>query len=143
MIIKPNLIKISISFCFFAGILLLAVSNFSSNAQDRTIKKEINKSYLACYALEPTAKQNCTTKLAMKYIVETERHNENYLQNFQFESEKSGFKEFLNHQGLPCEAVNEGPVFIQEKQAYLVKCNPQLQYFMKFDYDIKQWLVVK
>ena len=84
---------------------------------------ELPAKYLACYALEPAAKSQCHQALA-------------------FEAEKLGFKRFINTQYFSCDAVIEGPEFIVEEQAYLVKCQPKGRYLMRFDYEPKQWQLV-
>jgi hypothetical protein len=66
-----------------------------------------------------------------------------YIQFFQFESEKLGFKQFLNNLNLPCDSINDGPLFVESKQAYLVKCKPNHQYYMQFDYSNNEWKLIK
>jgi hypothetical protein len=88
------------------------------------IKSENHSRYLSCYALEPASKSKC-------------------LQEFQFAAEKEGFKEFINNLDLPCGGVEESPAFIEEKQAYVVKCKPGLEYLMRFYYDSKEWKLIK
>lgn len=86
-------------------------------------KEETAAKCLACYALEPTAKRHCVERV-------------------QFDLEKQGFKQFINTGGLPCDSINESPKFVEEKQAYLVKCKPNRQYLMQFNYDNNQWKLI-
>jgi hypothetical protein len=104
--------------------LTLAAAAFMRNSSIAAPQDEISAKYLACYALEPTAKTECVLAL-------------------QFEAEKQGFKEFINGAGLPCTAVSEGPQFVRSKQAYLVQCEPDNQYWMQFNYQNNQWELVK
>ena len=66
-----------------------------------------------------------------------------YVEVFRFEAEKWGFKWFINKWHLPCDLVEDGPAFVEEQQAYLVACKPNGHYLVRFDYDSKQWKLVK
>ena len=105
-------------------------------------KKEVHDNYLACYALDPWTKKECTRKLAKEYIIKDRQHDVKYVQAFQFEAEKWGFKWFINMQNLPCESIEDGPVFVKERQAYLVTCKPYGQYLMRFDYIANKWSLI-
>src|SRR5579871_1107989 len=78
----------------------------------KAVKPEIYKSYLTCYALDNATKKECTDKLAEKYIEKQWQQNQEYVESFQFEAEKLGFKKFLNNHNLSCESIDEGPLFI-------------------------------
>ena len=104
--------------------LLLTAALSLTACQPRSQDTELPAKYLACYALEPAAKSQCHQGLA-------------------FEAEKLGFKQFIKAQYLSCDAVIEGPEFIAEKQAYLVKCQPKDQYLMRFDYAQQQWQLLE
>jgi hypothetical protein len=105
--------------------LILGITTACSpDNHDPFPSNETHKQYLSCYALEPASKSKC-------------------LQEFQFAAEKEGFKEFINNLALPCESVEESPAFIEEKQAYVVKCKPGLEYLMRFYYDPKEWKLIK
>jgi hypothetical protein len=104
--------------------LLAALSLIIIACASKSDKPEIHAKYLACYALDPQAKQQC-------------------LESLQYELEKQGFKIFINNLGLPCDKVEEGPEFMEEKQAYLIKCQPAYEYLMLFNYDTKEWKLIK
>jgi hypothetical protein len=104
--------------------LTLAAAAFMRNSSIAAPQDEISAKYLACYALDPAAKKQCIASL-------------------QFEAERQGFKEFINAAGLPCAAVSEGPQFIKSKQAYLVQCELDRQYWMQFNYQNNQWELIK
>jgi hypothetical protein len=104
--------------------LTLAAAAFMRNSSIAAPQDGISSKYLACYALDPTSKKKCLYELA-------------------FAAEKGGFREFINNLGLPCEAVEESPEFVETKQAYLVKCKPNLQYWMQFNYQTQEWKLIK
>jgi hypothetical protein len=104
-------------------LLALTLSLAACSTKQKTVVQAHDK-YLACYALDPAAKKQCT-------------------QDLQFDSERQEFKRFINDAGLPCEHINEGPEFTEEKQAYLVRCEPNHQYFMRFNYDTKEWKLIE
>ena len=106
-------------------------------------QKDAAEEYLGCYALKPSVKQKCVDKLAEKYISEKHKENKLYTQSFQYEQEKLGFKHFLNKQNLPCDYIDEGVLYSNERKVYIVKCNPDHKYYMKFNYDNKVWRVVQ
>jgi hypothetical protein len=118
-------------------------SEYLGKANARATIAEVRIDYLNCYAREGAAKKECLDPLIAKYNKNTRRNDAEYLQAFQFESEKLGFKHFLNSLNLPCESINDGPEFMEEKQAYLVKCSSSQQYFMQFNYDNNQWKLIK
>ena len=104
------------------------------------IKHEIHSEYLNCYPLAPAQKKACTEKIADQYLKPRfENEYKTYKETFQYESEKLGFKYFLNDKGLPCDSVVQNPEFDHNKEAYLVICSSDKQYYMQFDYDNKQW----
>ena len=124
--------------------LLLALSvSLATCNHAQAESNEIYSSYLACYALHPATKQECVDALAQKYLTKEQQQDKTYTEEFQFESEKLGFKQFLNNLNLPCDFINDGPLFVEGKQAYLVKCKPNHQYYMQFNYDKKEWNLIK
>ena len=104
--------------------------------------ENVHRDYLSCYALDDSRKKACTAKLADKYL-RTNKDDKEYVQEFQYECEKQGFKKFLTEQEVKCNAINEGPEFIEDQQAYQVKCQPDKEYFMQFDYKNKTWKLIK
>jgi hypothetical protein len=118
-------------------------SEYLGKANARATIAEARIGYLNCYALNDAAKKECLDPLTAKYNRNTRRNDSEYIQAFQFESEKLGFKHFLNSHNLPCEQVDNGPEFIENVQAYLVKCNPKHQYLMQFNYKTNQWKLMK
>jgi hypothetical protein len=82
------------------------------------------------------------TSAQIKYVKSNRRIDKKYTESFKFESEKLGFKNFLNSQNFLYESISEGPEFIQVKDAYLVKCQPDNKYFMQFDYNNKEWKII-
>ena len=110
------------------------------------VKSEIHEDYLSCYALDKASKAKCTAKLADKYLRTSSGNkldDKEYVQEFQYECEKQGFKKFLTEQEVKCNSINEGPEFIEDEQAYQVKCQPDKEYLMQFDYNNKQWSLKK
>ena len=105
--------------------------------------REVDSDYLNCYALASENKRKCTSNLSAKYIYESWKQHQEYVQSFQFECEKLGFKEFLNNKQLTCKEIEDGPIFSSEKAAYIVNCKPQGQYLMRFNYETKEWNLVK
>jgi hypothetical protein len=104
--------------------LTLAAAAFMGNRSIAAPQDGIAAKYLACYALDPTSKKKCLYELA-------------------FAAEKDGFREFINNSGLPCDSVEESPEFVETERAYLVKCEPNLQYWMQFNYKTHQWKLIK
>ena len=111
------------------------------------VKTTIHEDYLSCYALDEVSKAKCTTKLADKYLRRTDSgdksDDKDYVQAFQYECEKLGFKKFLTEREVKCNSINEGPEFIEDEQAYQVKCQPDKEYFMQYDYSNKTWSLKK
>ena len=106
----------------------------------RLIKHEVHAEYLNCYPLDPREKSVCLEKITNKYLKERfERDYQTYKKIFQSESEKLGFKYFLNSKGLTCDSVVRSPLFDDKEEAYLVVCSAKHKYYMQFDYDNKQW----
>ena len=104
-------------------------------------KHEIHKKYLNNYALDHRSKAKELEHLAQSYVPKKWQQNEEYVQEFGYECEKLGFKEFLQKQKLPCETLTQSPIFDHKLGAYVVKCEPEGSYNMLFDYDKKQWNV--
>jgi hypothetical protein len=104
--------------------LALAAPAFMGNRSIAAPKDEISAKYLACYALDPASKKECLYELV-------------------FAAEKDGFREFINNLGLPCDAVEESPEFIEAEQAYIFKCKPNYQYWAQFNYKTHQWKLIK
>ncbi len=115
---------------------------FKAKSCAKAVKKEIHQKYFNCYALNEQAKKQCVDGLAATYVETRWKGNQDYIQTFQFECEKLGFKEFLENLGLPCESIKGGPKFREDKNAYEVICKPKGRYFMHFDYEKKQWSVL-
>ncbi len=115
---------------------------FKAKSCAKAVKKEIHQKYLSCYALNEQTKKQCVDDLAAIYVERHWKGNKDYTQIFQFESEKLGFKEFLENLGLPCESIKGGPKFREDKNAYEVICQPKGHYFMPFDYEKKEWSVL-
>jgi hypothetical protein len=80
-------------------------SEYLGKANARATIAEARIGYLNCYALNDAAKKECLDLLVSKYNRNTRRNDSEYIQAFQFESEKLGFKHFLNSHNLPCEQV--------------------------------------
>ena len=106
--------------------------------------EDVHSEYLSCYALDRVPKAKCTAKLATKYIDDEKyKKNVHYVAAFRFKSEKLGFQHFLQNEGLACESVEGGPIFSEANKAYEVKCQPDQQYLMQFDYNNKTWKLIK
>ena len=104
-------------------------------------KHEIHTKYLNNYALDHLLKAKGLKHLAQSYVPKKWQQNEEYIQEFGYECEKLGFKEFLQKQNLPCEKLTQSPIFDYGLKEYIVKCEPEGSYNMWFDYDKKQWNV--
>jgi hypothetical protein len=104
--------------------LALAALAFAGSKTTAASQDGISTKYLACYALDPTSKKKCLYELV-------------------FAAEKDGFRDFINNSGLPCDTVEESPEFVETEQAYLVKCQPNHQYLMQFNYKTHQWKLIK
>jgi hypothetical protein len=104
-------------------------------------KHEIHTEYLNHYALDHLLKAKGLKHLAQSYVPKKWQQNEEYIQEFGYECEKLGFKEFLQKQNLPCEKLTQSPIFDHQLDAYVVQCAPVGIYNMGFDYDKKQWNV--
>lgn len=102
-------------------------------------QKHVHKHYLDCYALDKGGKATCVDKLNKKYILKRFWDNPDYLVSFQYAAEKLGFKHFLNDAGKSCDAINKGPIFDDQEQRYIVKCESDKVYLMRFDYETNQW----
>ena len=135
----------------FAGLILVSCSREEPDRTTtqgkakydaRLIKHEVHAEYLNCYPLDPREKATCLGKIADKYLKERfERDYQTYKKIFQSESEKLGFKYFLNSKGLTCDSVVRSPLFDDKEEAYLVVCSAKHKYHMQFDYDNKQWIL--
>jgi hypothetical protein len=95
--------------------------------------------YLACYALEPSTKNEYLNKLTKKYIAKDLQRNISYVRLFQYEYEKLGFKQFLNKENLACDYIDEGVLYNNEQKAYIITCTPNQKYYMVFNYNSKSW----
>ena len=102
-------------------------------------QKHVHKHYLDCYALDEDSKAACVDRLNEKYILKRFWDNPDYLVSFQYQAEKLGFKHFINDAGKPCDAINEGPIFDDQEQRYIVKCKGENIYYMRFNYETTQW----
>ncbi|MGC0371856.1 MAG: hypothetical protein DGJ47_000557 [Rickettsiaceae bacterium] len=103
---------------------------------------EVSMEYLQCYALNENDKSLCTAPLNRKHINPDWRHNEFYARKFRFYMEKLGFYNLTLKNGLKCDYVNEAPLFSEQENAYLLKCNSQQNYFLRFDYKQKRWKIL-
>ena len=102
---------------------------------------EVSMEYLQCYALNENDKSLCATPLVQKYINPRWRVNELYIREFRFHMERRGFYNLALKNNLKCDYVNEAPLFSKHQNAYLLKCGPQQNYFLQFDYDLKAWKI--
>ncbi|HJK86602.1 MAG TPA: hypothetical protein QKA08_02380 [Candidatus Megaira endosymbiont of Nemacystus decipiens] len=103
---------------------------------------EAGTEYLKCYALSENEKSLCTAQLNQKYINSDWVSNEIYVREFRFYIEKLGFHRFALKSNLQCDDVKQAPLFVEHKNAYLLKCVPKQTYFLQFDYQDKQWKIL-
>jgi len=147
--IKAIIVVLATGFVLSAS---FAISSRQETPPDRTtargrgqyeasfIKHEVHAAYLNCYPLAPVEKKICAGRVADKYLKEQyQREYESYLLSFQRESEKLGFKYFLESKKLSCETVRYSPIFDDKEQAYLVGCSNDKRYYLQFDYDNRVW----
>ena len=108
----------------------------------RIIKHEVHTRFLRCYPIDSMGKKKCIDKIVDEYLKERyDREYNTYLQSFQSESEKLGFKYFLREHGLPCKSVPYSPQLVDSKEdIYSINCSSGEKYLMQFD-DNKQWHV--
>ena len=99
---------------------------------------EAGAEYLKCYALAENEKSLCTAQLNQKYISSYWVSNEIYVREFRFYIEKLGFHRFALKSNLQCDDVDRAPLFVEHKNAYLLKCGSKQTYFLQFDYQDKQ-----
>ena len=71
-----------------------ASSEYQGKFTAKAMNAKVHHAYLHCYPLEVLAKNICLNELALKYISKREKSDIDYVQAFQFESEKLGFKRF-------------------------------------------------
>jgi hypothetical protein len=146
---KQNKSNLKLTALILAGLILTSCSR---EEPDRTtiqgkakydvslIKHEVHAAYLNCYPLAPAQKKACTEKIADQYLKPRfENEYKTYKETFQQQSEKLGFKYFLNGKGLTCDSVSHSPTFDDREDAYLVVCSAKHKYYLQFDYDNKQW----
>jgi hypothetical protein len=108
----------------------------------RIIKHEVHAGFLNCYPLDPREKKQCINLVADKYLKEKyDKDYQTYLKSFQSESEKLGFKYFLEDRGLACKSVPDNPTYDSREDIYLVRCSSGQRYHMQFDYDNREWNV--
>ncbi len=145
---SKNKSNLKLTALIFAGLALASCKEesdqktvYSKAKYDASvIKHEVHAEYLNCYPLSHAEKKACTEKVADKYFKQQfEQDYNTYKKTFQYESEKLGFKHFLNGIGLTCASVLQSPEFDDKEVAYLVKCNSGEKYYMQFDYGNKQW----
>jgi len=118
--------------------------DYPAKIHARSVNPEIYSEYLGCYAFNLEAKEKCTDLLAKKYLPKRKRKHIPYQEAFQFEAEKLGFKKFINDFDLPCRKVAEDPEFVEAKHAYLIKCvGNKGVYWMQFNYETKEWKLIK
>lgn len=107
----------------------------------RMTRKDIHAEYLQCYPLGPSEKAACNDELAEKYNKRKYREYLKYTREYQYESEKLGFKELINSHELECEGIFHGPEYVEKERAYLARCKPKGEYYIKFDYKTKKWSI--
>jgi hypothetical protein len=120
-----------------------STASYKGRNYAKYLKTEIYQQYLDCYALDETLKKQCKVALAASYGDKRLRGDQEYMQVFQEECEKLGFKHFLNSLGKPCQSISDSPLFIEDKNAYQIICKPEEQYMMRFDYENKAWHLLK
>lgn len=96
--------------------------------------------YLQCYVLGAETKAECMALLAEKYLHNQAHNNKQrwckeYVDAFQYESEKQDFKNFLNDQDLLCEKIKTSPEFEKDASAHYVVCSDNDKYWIQFDYE--------
>lgn len=134
------------------SIILLIISS-AQGGQIDIQKKAINDAkvssleasidYLNCYALEENEKSLCNASLSQKYVNSDWHSNEFYIREFRFQMEKLGFYNLLLKNGLECDNIADLPFFIEQENAYLLKCGSRQNYLVKFDYQNKNWIILK
>ena len=108
----------------------------------KLVSAEAGTEYLKCYALDENEKSLCTAQLNQKYISSYWVSNEIYVREFRFYIEKLGFHRFALKSNLQCDDVDRAPLFVEHKNAYLLKCGSKQTYFLQFDYQDKRWKVL-
>lgn len=118
---------------FLTSVCLLLILFGCSN------NKLMKQAYLSCYPLETQSKKSCVTYLNNRYIQKDLKANKLYVNNFQYQAEKEGFRDFIKKNNFPCVAIDNGPIFFEAHQAYFVKCKANMNYFVRFNYNTKNW----
>ena len=104
--------------------------------------EEVSAEYLQCYALNENNKSLCTAPLIQRYINPMWRNSKFYIREFRFHMEKQGFYNLALKNALKCDHVDEAPLFIEQENAYLLKCSLKKNYFLRFDYRYKTWVIL-
>ncbi len=138
-----SILLIALNLSSYSEAADLSDPEFLGKSSAKNVAPQVYAAYLQCYALQKSEKEACLKELALKYINKKQNTDARYVQAFQYEAEKLGFKNFLNDLKLPCERVDNGPEFSSDMHAYLVKCTPNHQYHMQFDYKDKKWIIPK
>ncbi len=104
--------------------------------------KAIHLAYLHCYPLDDVYKDSC--KRAIRYTIAGSKDASSweYIRPFDYEAERLGFATFLRDRGKTCKAINEGPKYNREKDAYNVHCEGGKNYSMRFDSETGNWSIV-
>lgn len=138
-----SVLLLALSFALRSEAAEFSDPEFLGKSAAKKMNAEVHNSYLQCYPLKKPDKDSCLKELNLKYVSNKYKADTEYVRAFQFEAEKLGFKNFLNDLKLPCERVDDGPEFSSDMHAYLVKCIPDHQYHMQFDYKDKKWTIPK
>jgi hypothetical protein len=120
-------------------------SNILKQSAIKDAKKasaEIHAKYLSCYALTDHQKELCHKKISKKYNHFEGYSSWHYIVSYIHESEKLGFKNFLNNKGKDCNQITKGPIFKSEEKGYSVKCDDGNSYKMRFNYKSSEWFVL-
>lgn len=107
-------------------------------------EKGVHLAYLQCYGLNQHDKKSCRRKASR--LATPDRSNANtweFILPFDYESERLGFKAFLNDAGKSCSGVNQGPKYNKETNAYDVICTDSNQYRMRFNSAKGKWLLAE
>lgn len=109
----------------------------------RQTDKALQLAYLDCYALSDLDKDRCRRKLGRHIKSRADASRWEYIRPFEYEMERLGFAVFLRGKKQPCAGVNQGPQYDKQQNAYAVQCTSDQQYFMRYDREPGQWVLVK
>lgn len=136
------------TYLIFLSALFVAKGAYSSNLLQQNIPDKNNQAaqYLQCYPLHTDHKEECIKKLD-KYVPSVYKADAELYTQFVYDMEKLGFAHFLMKNGKECKKIDDGPIYSQEFAAYEVRCINGEQkcqlFYMRFDYDKKQWSIVE